>query len=215
MARNAPLGIGPSATPPVWVHFRPAPSQVPSVLRNAYCETDGTAVQAQRGTAILVLHQEEWTSEDGYDALGDGVRDALRLGLSVTVTLHNIEMTLLRYQDTHHSHATKSQLLRAKPTPKSLQYFQVIMAAKITGSDTGTASATTTPANAGLGVQKPKAFDEKGAIGKQFTGIDSFNFLAMDWYQYVFYSNEMFRAGHDWRRGTKARGPIRQRGRCR
>jgi hypothetical protein len=53
------------------------------------------------------------------------------------------------------------------------------MSSKITGSNTGTASATTTPANAGLGEQKPKAFDERGAIGKQFTGNDSFNFLAM------------------------------------
>jgi hypothetical protein len=89
------------------------------------------------------------------------------------------------------------------------------MESKITGSNTGTASATTTPANAGLGAHKPKAFDEKGAIGKQFTGNDSFNFLAMDWYQYAFYSNKVFRAGHDWRRRTKARGPIRQRGLCR
>jgi hypothetical protein len=57
------------------------------------------------------------------------------------------------------------------------------MASNITGSNTGMASATTTPANAGLGAQKPNAFDEKGAIGKQFTGNDSFNILAMDWYQ--------------------------------
>jgi hypothetical protein len=41
-----------------------------------------------------------------------------------------------------------------------------------TGSKTATgmASATTTPANAGLGEDKPKAFDAQGAIGKQFTG---------------------------------------------
>ncbi|KAH9886811.1 hypothetical protein F4778DRAFT_786529 [Xylariomycetidae sp. FL2044] len=41
-----------------------------------------------------------------------------------------------------------------------------------TGSKTtgGTASATNTPANAGLGEDKPKAFDAQGAIGKQFTG---------------------------------------------
>ncbi|KAJ3567591.1 hypothetical protein NPX13_g6712 [Xylaria arbuscula] len=40
-----------------------------------------------------------------------------------------------------------------------------------TGSktSTGTASATTTPANAGLGGDKPKAFDAEGTIGKQFT----------------------------------------------
>jgi len=39
--------------------------------------------------------------------------------------------------------------------------------AKTTG---GMASATTTPANAHLGADKPKAFDAEGAIGKQFTG---------------------------------------------
>ncbi|KAK3938234.1 hypothetical protein QBC46DRAFT_390698 [Diplogelasinospora grovesii] len=33
----------------------------------------------------------------------------------------------------------------------------------------GMASATTTPANAHLGQDKPKAFDSSGAIGKQFT----------------------------------------------
>ncbi|ORY61595.1 uncharacterized protein BCR38DRAFT_487344 [Pseudomassariella vexata] len=40
-----------------------------------------------------------------------------------------------------------------------------------TGSkaSTGMASATTTPANAGVGDEKPKAFDAQGAIGKQFT----------------------------------------------
>ncbi|KAI0404987.1 hypothetical protein F4802DRAFT_208597 [Xylaria palmicola] len=40
-----------------------------------------------------------------------------------------------------------------------------------TGSkvSTGTASATTTPANAGLGEDKPKAFDAQGSVGKQFT----------------------------------------------
>jgi len=38
--------------------------------------------------------------------------------------------------------------------------------AKTTG---GMASATTTPANAHLGADKPKAFDAEGAIGKQFT----------------------------------------------
>ncbi|KAH6647728.1 hypothetical protein BKA67DRAFT_578412 [Truncatella angustata] len=36
-------------------------------------------------------------------------------------------------------------------------------------SATGMASATTTPANAGIGEDKPKAFDAQGAIGKQFT----------------------------------------------
>lgn len=41
--------------------------------------------------------------------------------------------------------------------------------AKTTG---GMASSTTTPANAHLGVDKPKAFDAEGAIGKQFTGTD-------------------------------------------
>ena len=41
-----------------------------------------------------------------------------------------------------------------------------------TGSktSTGTAPATTTPANADLGGDKPKAFDAEGTIGKQFTG---------------------------------------------
>ncbi|KAK5633152.1 hypothetical protein RRF57_008866 [Xylaria bambusicola] len=41
-----------------------------------------------------------------------------------------------------------------------------------TGSktSTGMASSTTTPANAGLGGDKPKAFDAEGTIGKQFTG---------------------------------------------
>ncbi|KAH7026735.1 uncharacterized protein B0I36DRAFT_366261 [Microdochium trichocladiopsis] len=34
---------------------------------------------------------------------------------------------------------------------------------------TGMASSTTTPANAGIGEDAPKAFDEQGAIGKQFT----------------------------------------------
>ncbi|KAI3332284.1 hypothetical protein HD806DRAFT_530039 [Xylariaceae sp. AK1471] len=40
-----------------------------------------------------------------------------------------------------------------------------------TGSKTATgmASATTTPANAGIGENKPKAFDAQGTIGKQFT----------------------------------------------
>ncbi|KAI0187330.1 hypothetical protein EV127DRAFT_149682 [Xylaria flabelliformis] len=40
-----------------------------------------------------------------------------------------------------------------------------------TGSktQTGTASAITTPANAGIGEDKPKAFDAQGTIGKQFT----------------------------------------------
>ncbi|KAI0205025.1 hypothetical protein F4808DRAFT_456762 [Astrocystis sublimbata] len=40
-----------------------------------------------------------------------------------------------------------------------------------TGSKTATgmASATTTPANAGIGEARPKAFDAEGAIGKQFT----------------------------------------------
>ncbi|KAI1825961.1 hypothetical protein F4861DRAFT_499687 [Xylaria intraflava] len=40
-----------------------------------------------------------------------------------------------------------------------------------TGSkvSTGMASATKTPANAGLGETKPKAFDAQGSIGKQFT----------------------------------------------
>ncbi|KAK8054394.1 hypothetical protein PG996_013695 [Apiospora saccharicola] len=33
----------------------------------------------------------------------------------------------------------------------------------------GMASATKTPANAGIGEDKPKAFDAQGAIGKQFT----------------------------------------------
>lgn len=32
------------------------------------------------------------------------------------------------------------------------------------------ASATTTPATAGIGEDKPKAFDAQGAIGSQFTG---------------------------------------------
>ncbi|KAI0506245.1 hypothetical protein F5B22DRAFT_473634 [Xylaria bambusicola] len=36
-------------------------------------------------------------------------------------------------------------------------------------TQTGMASATTTPANAGLGGDKPKAFDAEGTIGKQFT----------------------------------------------
>ncbi|KAI3332634.1 hypothetical protein F4824DRAFT_283382 [Ustulina deusta] len=41
-----------------------------------------------------------------------------------------------------------------------------------TGSktSTGMASSTTTPANAGLGEDRPRAFDAQGAIGKQFTG---------------------------------------------
>lgn len=41
-----------------------------------------------------------------------------------------------------------------------------------TGSktSTGTASAITTPANAGIGEDKPKVFDAQGAVGKQFTG---------------------------------------------
>lgn len=34
----------------------------------------------------------------------------------------------------------------------------------------GMSSATSTPANAHLGGDKPKVFDEQGAIGKQFTG---------------------------------------------
>ncbi|KAK9415244.1 hypothetical protein SUNI508_02092 [Seiridium unicorne] len=40
-----------------------------------------------------------------------------------------------------------------------------------TGSKTtgGMSSSTTTPANAGIGEDKPKAFDAQGAIGKQFT----------------------------------------------
>ncbi|KXJ91810.1 hypothetical protein Micbo1qcDRAFT_203860 [Microdochium bolleyi] len=36
-------------------------------------------------------------------------------------------------------------------------------------SGTGMASSTQTPANSHLGTDKPKAFDEQGAIGKQFT----------------------------------------------
>ena len=41
-----------------------------------------------------------------------------------------------------------------------------------TGSktSTGMASATRTPATAGIGEDKPKAFDAQGSIGKQFTG---------------------------------------------
>jgi hypothetical protein len=39
-------------------------------------------------------------------------------------------------------------------------------------SSTGMASATTTPANAGIGEDRPKAFDAQGSIGKQFTGED-------------------------------------------
>ncbi|KAF3014966.1 hypothetical protein G7054_g7791 [Neopestalotiopsis clavispora] len=40
-----------------------------------------------------------------------------------------------------------------------------------TGSktSTGMASATRTPATAGIGEDKPKAFDAQGTIGKQFT----------------------------------------------
>ncbi|KAI1467546.1 uncharacterized protein F4812DRAFT_400720 [Daldinia caldariorum] len=40
-----------------------------------------------------------------------------------------------------------------------------------TGSktSTGTASQVETPANAGIGENKPKAFDSQGSIGKQFT----------------------------------------------
>lgn len=37
-------------------------------------------------------------------------------------------------------------------------------------SSTGMASATQTPATAGIGEDKPKAFDAQGTIGKQFTG---------------------------------------------
>lgn len=37
-------------------------------------------------------------------------------------------------------------------------------------SSTGTASSVPTPANAGIGEDKPKAFDERGVVGKQFTG---------------------------------------------
>ncbi|KAK7931121.1 hypothetical protein PG985_001833 [Apiospora marii] len=33
----------------------------------------------------------------------------------------------------------------------------------------GMASSTTTPATAGVGDDKPKAFDAQGAVGKQFT----------------------------------------------
>ncbi|KAI0904337.1 hypothetical protein F4823DRAFT_628685 [Ustulina deusta] len=42
-----------------------------------------------------------------------------------------------------------------------------------TGSktSTGMASSTTTPANAGLGEDRPRAFDAQGAIGKQFTEV--------------------------------------------
>ncbi|KAI1503713.1 hypothetical protein F5X99DRAFT_406713 [Biscogniauxia marginata] len=36
-------------------------------------------------------------------------------------------------------------------------------------SNTGTASALRTPANAGVGEDKPKVFDTQGSIGKQFT----------------------------------------------
>ncbi|EMR66180.1 hypothetical protein MGN70_003283 [Eutypa lata] len=36
-------------------------------------------------------------------------------------------------------------------------------------SSTGTASSVPTPANAGIGEDKPKAFDERGVVGKQFT----------------------------------------------
>ncbi|KAI1816474.1 hypothetical protein GGS20DRAFT_223575 [Poronia punctata] len=36
-------------------------------------------------------------------------------------------------------------------------------------TETGMASATTTPANAGIGNDKPKVFDAEGTIGKQFT----------------------------------------------
>jgi len=34
----------------------------------------------------------------------------------------------------------------------------------------GMAGAVRTPANANLGIDKPKVFDHEGAIGKQFTG---------------------------------------------
>jgi hypothetical protein len=37
-------------------------------------------------------------------------------------------------------------------------------------TETGMASATTTPANADVGNDRPRAFDESGSIGKQFTG---------------------------------------------
>ena len=40
---------------------------------------------------------------------------------------------------------------------------------KPTGSG-GMAGSTTTPANAGVGADKPGMFDKEGAIGKQFTG---------------------------------------------
>lgn len=39
-------------------------------------------------------------------------------------------------------------------------------------TETGMASATTTPANASIGNDKPRAFDASGSIGKQFTGKD-------------------------------------------
>ncbi len=43
-----------------------------------------------------------------------------------------------------------------------------------TGSkkNTGTASSVKTPANAGVGEDKPRAFDKRGLVGKQFTGMD-------------------------------------------
>lgn len=41
----------------------------------------------------------------------------------------------------------------------------------------GMASATKTPATAGLGEDKPKVFDAQGAIGKQFTGTSAFLYL--------------------------------------
>ncbi len=46
-----------------------------------------------------------------------------------------------------------------------------------TGSktSTGMASQVKTPANAGIGEDKPKMFDAQGSIGKQFTGRCSYD----------------------------------------
>ncbi|KAI0000589.1 hypothetical protein F4779DRAFT_147431 [Xylariaceae sp. FL0662B] len=41
-------------------------------------------------------------------------------------------------------------------------------------SNTGTASQVKTPANAGIGEDKPKMFDSQGPIGKQFTEQGAF-----------------------------------------
>lgn len=59
------------------------------------------------------------------------------------------------------------------PAPKLFSTATARMSENYTAKPTGSggmSGATSTPANSGVGVHKPKALDADGAIGKQFNG---------------------------------------------